>query len=237
MIISGFGAMMKKTTLILSCEHAGFHIPDKWEHLFSTESREHSFAHYDIHAKELTETLALAFKCDYQLGQTSRQFVDLNKHNCLGKNLKTLPELEKQEIIESYYQAYHDSFTHLLTKYLSQNHQILHIAIHTFNPIADGKELGAAIGLLYNPSRHAEKEVVRIWNELLIKRTPYKTRLNYPRTGRGKNFPNCLRKQFNENDYLGIELECNDLLLSNSDTAQELKNALIETLQVLLEIL
>ncbi len=57
---------------------------------------------------------------------------------------------------------------------IQNNQQVLHLSIHTFNPVEKGKMHNAAIGLLYDPKRHAEKEVARIFmrfssNEHLIK--------------------------------------------------------------------
>jgi hypothetical protein len=95
----------------------------------------------------------------------------------------------------------------------------------------------AAIGILYDSMHHGEKEVARIWNELLIKRTPYRVRLNYPRSGRRDNFTSSLRKQYTENDYLGLELECNAVLLENSKSYQEFTEDLTHSIYSLIEML
>jgi predicted N-formylglutamate amidohydrolase len=233
---------MKETILILSCEHASADIPHQWQGFLNPKDLDNLFESFDPYAKELCEEIAKELDCDYILGHISRLLLDLNKNqmndHCFPEAIREeLNEYEKTQIIEQYFEPYRQAFKNLIQKHIEENHQVLHLSIHTFNPIEKGVEHNAAIGLLYDPSRHAEKEVVRILNELLLKRTPYKVRLNYPRTGKSDNFTSALRKQLSESNYLGIELECNAFLLDDPDKAQELYENLISTLRSLLELL
>ena len=106
---------------------------------------------------------------------------------------------------------------------IGKNQQVLHISVHSFCPKERGVEHNAAIGLLYDSHRSGEKEVVRIWHELLLKRTPYTVRLNYPRSGRGDNYTSYLRKHLNQEDYLGIELEVNALVLEDKNSVDSVQ--------------
>ena len=232
---------MKKTTLLLSCEHASREIPKKWATIFQDKPVQPDYLHYDLHAKELTERLAKTFGCDYLLGNVSRQLVDLNKtdhqEHCLGDTVRALSEPEKEKILKDYFYQYRHQFETFIDNILTKNQQVLHVSVHSFNPNRPGFENNAALGLLYDPNRHGEKEVVRIWHELLVQKTAYKVRLNYPRVVRGGTYLSCLRKKLNEFDYLGIQLECNDVLLANQESAKVLEDALIETLTTLIEVL
>lgn len=238
--------LMKETILILSCEHASPHLPHDWQHLFlnltPSSNLNDDFKRFDPYAKELSVYLAKQLNCELRLGEISRLLIDLNKsedqEHCFANNiLEKLSEKDKKSLLEDYYYPFRHDFADLLKKHIQNNQQVLHLSIHTFNPVEKGKMHNAAIGLLYDPKRHAEKEVARIFHEILIKRTPYKVRLNYPRAGKTDNHTSSIRKYFDETCYLGIELECNALLLGDSVQAPLLYENLFVSVQSLLELL
>lgn len=228
---------MKKTIIILSCEHASKNIPSAFKD-YPIPDENNAFAQHDPYALELTETISQFLKCEYFTGNISRHLIDLNKPLNQGHcfTLALSPE-EQHLLLEEYYHPYQNQIFNAIQKHIDDNTQVMHISIHTFNPEENGIAHNAAIGLLYDPHRHAEKEVIRIWNELFIKRTPYRVRLNYPRSGKSDNFASLCRKQWQEKDYLGLELECNVSLLSNKTLADELYNHINEVLYDLLEML
>lgn len=234
---------MKKTCLFLSCEHASDHVPEELGSCF-LESGNSSlgFEKFDPFSAQLTKTIATNLKCDYLLGQVSRQALDLNKnHNqehCFSPFVReNFSNQTKQLLLEKYYFSYRNDCQKIIQKLIDENFQVLHLSIHTFNPEENGLAHHAAIGLLYDPSRHGEKEVVRIWNELLTKRTPYIVRLNYPRSGARDNLTSYLRKQYAESDYIGLELECNALLLEYPTVYHEFSDTLIHSIYSLIELL
>lgn len=237
---------MKETILILSCEHASNHLPNDWQYLFHgptlSSDLNDNFKCFDPYAKELSIYLAKNLHCDLRLGGISRLLLDLNKseekEHCFSADIiEKISEQEKKSLLECYYYPFRQDFSDLLKKHIQDNQQVLHLSIHTFNPVEKGKRLNTAIGLLYDPKRHAEKEVARIFHEILIKRTPYKVRLNYPRAGKSDNHTSSIRKNLDETCYLGIELECNALLLHDKEQAALLYENLLVSIQSLLELL
>lgn len=234
---------MKKTILIISCEHASDHIPqDYCKHLAADAHILNSFAALDIYAKELTQEMVKEIKCDHIFGNISRFILDLNKNphhdHCFSTWAQNhLSSVEKKELLNQYYHPYRQQLIDLIQNYIQKNLQIIHLSIHTFSPISKGQEHNAAIGILYDPHRHGEKEVARIWHELLIKRTPFRVRLNYPRTGKSDNLTSYLRKQFAEKDYLGLEIECNASLLEKESDFKEYSQELIHSMISLMELL
>ena len=146
-------------------------------------------------------------------------------------------EQEKQLLLQKYYHQYRNSCQESIQTQIDKGFQVLHLSVHTFNPEENGITHNAAIGVLYDPARHAEKEVARIWNELLIKRTPYRVRLNYPRNGSHDNFTSHLRKRYDQCDYLGLELECNALMLEDPVIYQEFCENLVHSIYSLVELL
>ena len=234
---------MKKTTLILSCEHASAEIPVHFQHLFNNPATTRNpFDHFDPFAKELTLTLAAHMNCPYVLGNISRMLVDLNKplaqaHCFHATHRAALSNADKQLLLEQYVYPYRQQIETQIEQCIQQNQQVLHLSIHSFSPQERGIEHHAAIGLLYDSQRSGEKEVLRIWHELLLKRTPYTIRINYPRSGRADNYTSDLRKRFTQEDYLGIELEVNAQVLADKDTVAAVHDDLKSSIYSLLELI
>lgn len=235
--------MMKKTTLVLSCEHACDDIPSHLPPIFDHQNKtSNPFAHFDPFAKELTIALATHMNCPYVLGNISRIVLDLNKNLtqelCFNQKIRdSLSDADKKDLLEQYFYPYRQKLQSHIEELIFQNQQVLHISVHSFCPKERGVEHNAAIGLLYDSQRSGEKEVVRIWHELLMKRTPYTVRVNYPRSGRGNNYTSYLRKNLSQEQYLGIELEVNALVLENKNSVHAVHEDLKISLFSLLEMI
>ena len=231
---------MKKTVLVLSCEHASEYIPENIFDKMRSPPAFNTFQTFDPYAKELTKSIANTLKCDYFLGDISRFILDLNKKNAYSFSKwsrQHFSEGDKHDLLEKYYQPYRQKLTQNIEMHIENGCQILHLSVHTFNNESRYLDDNAAIGLLYNPNRHGEKEVARIWNELLIKRTPYRVRLNFPRSGRHNNLTSSLRKDYPESDYLGLEIEANISLLNDPVSYDEFCEALIHSIYTLIEMI
>jgi predicted N-formylglutamate amidohydrolase len=237
---------MKKTVLILSCEHASDFIPTELIHLLDEQDlakrAKSPFTRFDPYAKELTMALAQHMNCPVVFGAISRLLIDLNKNggatHCLQETInERLNETEKKNLLDTYFYQYRQAIEGHIERLIGQNNQVLHVSVHSFCPKEKGVEHNAAIGLLYDSQRSGEKEVIRVLHELLLKRTPYTVRINYPRSGRGDNYTSYLRKHLAQEDYLGIELEVNALVLENEETASLVHEDLKVSLYSLIEML
>lgn len=234
---------MKPTVLLLSCEHAGNDVPPEYAYLFEPEpSVLETHRALDIGALEIAEHLSRAFHCDYTKTTITRLLIDCNrslKHTtCFSEFTKPLSKAVKQTLIDHYYRPFRQKTEQLIQHHIQQGHQVLHLSIHTFTPIFNGKTRHAAISLLYDPARHGEKEVARIWQNLLLHHPPmFHIRLNYPYLGTSDGFPTALRKQYNQSDYLGFEVECNQALMHDQNTFKQLLDVLTDSLNDLLQIL
>lgn len=116
---------------------------------------------------------------------------------------------------------------------IAQNDRALHLSVHSFTPILNGKVRNADIGLLYDPSRSAEKLFCRQWQKALAATQPtLRIRRNYPYRGNADALVTSLRQNFGENSYLGIEIEINQAIpLSGKNTWARLQQALIAALR------
>ena len=121
---------------------------------------------------------------------------------------------------------------------MERGYQVLHLSIHSFTPELNGIKRNAAIGLLYDHTRHGEQEVARVWRSLLLQQTPaYRVRMNYPYHGNSDCFITAMRKRYTEHDYLGFEIESNQALLEEKTSRDEVAKVLSSSLQELLQLL
>jgi predicted N-formylglutamate amidohydrolase len=234
---------MKPTILVISCEHAVNTIPKQYISLFRHHMQIlNTHQAFDHGALIIAETIKNHFKCELIASTVSRLLIDTNRSltnpHCFSTFTQHLSLIEKQQLINAYYNSYRAQIQFIINQYIAQHKQILHLSIHSFTPKLNGIVRNAGIGLLYNPQRHGEKEVCREWSEILKNTIPtYRTRMNYPYRGSNDGFTSFLRKIYPENDYLGIELEINQDLIKNVNLQQEITNILISSLNSLLQLL
>lgn len=201
--------------LLITCEHASNALPADACDLHIPEALLHSHRGYDLGAFAVYQELVKKFKPDFCCaGNYSRLYVDLNR------------SLRNNKFASPAGIAYHESYWGEVEKFVAQNlpekesasPAIVHLAIHSFTPILDGRTRNADIGILYDPSRPAEREIADIIVAEIRARYPqYKARRNYPYQGKTDGLCTALRKKFDPHKtgcYVGFEIEINQKLLS-----------------------
>ena len=234
---------MKPTVLILSCTHGVNTVPKELLYLFAHHKKVLQSNHaLDTGCLELTEQLSKHLGCEYTSSSVTHLLVDCNRDsnhsNCFSRFTRQLPDNTKQQLIDQYYVPFHQATHKLIQDHISSGEQVLHISLRTFKPILNGLYRNAAVGLLYDPHRHAEKEVARIWRGLLLQQTPAcRVRMNYPYAGIQFNLQKTLRKHYTESDYLGLQLTVNHTLLEKIDALFQLTRVIHASLSELLQLL
>ncbi len=234
---------MKPTVLVVSCEHAVNTVPKEYQHLF--ENKDAVLASHrglDLGSRVIAEHLQQNLHCECTLATVTRLLIDCNRSlhhvRCFSQYSRALPQDEKQTIINQYYLPYRNKVTKAIQQHIDNGKQVLHVSVHSFTPVLNNKHRKASIGLLYDSDRHAEKEVAREWHHLIRQETPdYKIRMNYPYSGKSDGFTSTLRGVYDEQDYLGLELECNQGLLIQHDTLQAMAAVITRSLSQLLQLL
>lgn len=224
--------------LLLTCEHGGNQVPETYAALFAGHQKVlATHEGYDIGALELFRELEpLADKSFYS--EISRLLVELNRslhHPKLFSDMTRDTEDEtKAGILKEYYFPYREQVEHLIDDFVMAGRQVLHIAVHTFTPELNGEVRETDIGLLYDPKRKPEQTICRAWKQQLQEvNSKLLVRFNYPYIGISDGFPTYLRRKFNEDQYIGIELEVNQKFAVDTDITQwqELKTALYSSLR------
>lgn len=234
---------MKPIALVLSCEHAVNIIPDGYHHLFDgQEDILNTHRGIDIGALDVASEIQQATGCDFVHATSSRLLIDCNRslthRQCFSEFTNRLSASDKQTLIHQYYTPFREQVEALIQHHINHGAQVLHASIHSFTPVLNGKVRNTCIGLLYDYTRHGEKEVARIYRSLLNANSPeYRVRMNYPYHGKSDGFTTSLRHKHREQDYLGLEIESNNALLRDACSLHALACALSSSLKELLLLL
>ena len=223
--------------LLLTCEHGGNHIPIEYESYFNKhQSVLNTHRGYDIGSLDVFNSLkTLAYYSKYST--TSRLLVELNRslhHQYLFSEFsKPITHIEKQNIINNHYLKYRNEIESFVKSLTDKKDKIIHISVHSFTPFLNGNKRNCDIGLLYDPKRKEEKNFCKTLKYKIQASNPsIKVRYNYPYLGKSDGFTTYLRKQFSEENYLGIELEINQKLSTDNKMDATLKNILFNALNM-----
>ena len=220
---------MKQTArevLILTCEHASNKLPAAFKNAVPAEVLKTHRA-YDIGALAVFRKLVKFAKPEFfSEGKYSRLFVDLNRtitnrsafsdyYEALAASDKAAAEKAKAQAT-AYWTEYRTAIEKFVktalkskTRATKSEPAIIHLGIHSFTPVLNGKVRNADIGILYDPSRPQEQAYANIIKAEIKRLYPaMKVRFNYPYKGTSDGLTTTLRKKFGPR-YVGIEIEIN----------------------------
>ena len=212
--------------LILTCEHASNKLPAAFKKAVPADVQETHRA-YDIGAcsvfRKLVKFAKPEFFCE---GKFSRLFVDLNRtitnksafceyYETLEASDKAAAEKAKAQAT-TYWQEYRTTIEKFVESAIKPNTRaakskpsVVHLGIHSFTPVLNGKVRNADIGILYDPSRPLECAYANVIKAEIKRLYPtMKVRFNYPYKGSSDGLTTTLRKKFGPR-YVGIEIEIN----------------------------
>ena len=223
--------------LMLTCEHASNKLPAMFKKAIPADVLETHRA-YDIGAVQVFRKLVKFAKPEFYCeGKFSRLFVDLNRtitnKAAFSDFYKELAVLSPAAAAKAKAQAttYWTEYRDNVEKFVLQNIgpsassgtlrksslslpkrtdvAIVHLGIHSFTPVLNGKVRNTDIGILYDPARPQERAYANIIKDEIKRLYPaMKVRFNYPYKGSSDGLTTTLRKKFGP-QYVGIEIEIN----------------------------
>lgn len=221
--------------LIITCEHGGNDVPPRWAPLFK-EAQQTLNTHrgIDFGALEMAIALEKATQAPFFYSTVTRLLIEMNRSlhhpELFSEFSSSLSTEEKQELI----QAYHQPYWNPIFKKIEELGDVFHLSMHSFTPILNGVVREAEIGILYDPERPCEEALAIRWKGLLEKFLPsFRIRMNYPYLGTSDSLVTSLRKKFFCPTYRGIELEVNQGLMDVSTQWENVKQAIIKSVQAL----
>ncbi|CDF78321.1 N-formylglutamate amidohydrolase [Formosa agariphila KMM 3901] len=224
--------------LLLTCEHGGAYIPNRFESYFINEKTTlQTHRGFDIGALDVFKYLKpLASFSNFS--ETSRLLIELNRSlhhkDLFSEYTKTASNETKQRLISGYYLIYRNAVEGYIKKQIDKGETVLHLSVHSFTPILNGIERQTDIGLLYDSAKSEEKAICKQFSTELLRLNPkLKVRYNYPYLGTADGFTTYLRKHFPDN-YLGIEIEINQKFASKNAMPPVLKHQIYDALKACL---
>ena len=203
--------------LMLTCEHASNRLPAAFKKAVPADVLKTHRA-YDIGAllvfRKLVRFAKPEFHCE---GKFSRLFVDLNRtitnksafseyYEALESRDKAAAEKARAQAT-AYWKEYRDNVEKFVVN--NKGTEIVHIGIHSFTPVLNGKVRNTDIGILYDPARPQERAYANVIKDEIKRLYPaMKVRFNYPYKGSSDGLTTTLRKKFGPR-YVGIEIEIN----------------------------
>ena len=202
--------------LIFTCEHGGNDIPPEYLDCFDGgQAILSSHRGYDPGTLELASRFAETFSAPLHYSTTTRLLVELNRsvrnrRVLFSSFTKRLSPEMKEAILRDFYFPYRKRVEDAIAGWVGSGGTVLHLSVHSFTPVLDGRARNADIGLLYDPGRGPEKEFsLRYGEEIIRLDRTVRVRRNYPYRGIADGFTTYLRSRFPGGSYLGIELEVN----------------------------
>ena len=213
--------------LMLTCEHASNRLPAAFKKFVPTNVQGAHRA-YDIGALKVFRKLVKFAKPEFSCeGKFSRLFVDLNRtitnksafseyYGELETSDKAAAEKVKTEAT-AYWKEYRANVERFVTQNIGKGSKaagnkgatIVHLGIHSFTPVLNGKPRNTDIGILYDPMRPQERAYANVIKDEIKRLYPHmKVRFNYPYKGTSDGLTTSLRKKFGPR-YVGIEIEIN----------------------------
>lgn len=201
--------------LLITCEHARAHIPQAYVKYFqSQQARKALDSHrgLDFGGEELSKRIAKITKAPFFFGKVSRLLVDLNRsighRRLFSEFIDDLDPEKKSQVVSKYYMPFRRAVMEWLQN--NKNHSILHLSIHSFTPVLNGKRRRCDIGILFDPGRPLENRIARVLRARIQREFPdLIVHLNAPYRGTSDGHETLLRKHFSVKQYSGIEIEIN----------------------------
>lgn len=223
---------------IITCEHAGNDIPEKYQPLFENQGQVlNSHSGWDPGSLDIAKFLAENLLAPIYFQTESRLLVELNRsvnhHQLFSIYTRNLNVVEQQELLLNYYFPYRDQVEQEIMGKIQEGFRVIHLSIHTFTPVWMGRKRKTDIGILFDPDREEEKK----WAEQFQKTlqddlTGFEISHNEPYLGIDDGFTTYLRKQLNTPAYLGIELEINQKYVGTS-VLKIMKSALLNGIRTM----
>lgn len=218
---------------LITCEHAGNSVPENYVYLFhGQEEILTSHRGWDPGAIQVADLLSKELSAPYYTCETTRLLVEPNRSlhsdSLFSEFSRILTQEQRDQVLNEYYYPHRRA----VEQYIGDSSSvILHLSIHTFTPSWNGIERGVDLGLLFDPDRTNETRFCEAYRARLRKALPaMNIEFNEPYKGIDDGFTTYLRTQFDNNRYLGIEIEINQKFVA-SETLTGIGKELVASLK------
>jgi predicted N-formylglutamate amidohydrolase len=226
---------MTVSALVVTCEHAGNHVPAAYRHLFvSRRARLALASHrgYDPGARQVAREVAHLLLAPLVTNPTTRLLVETNRSighpRVFSEFSSVLDRAARAQVLARHYLPHRARVQSSIDS--APDGFVLHLAIHSFTPVLAGKMRRTDIGLLCDPKRPGERQLCKAWQRELRMTTRWVVRRNDPYRGSSDGLTTTLRTRFPRRRYLGLEVEINQRLFTTQRAAHRIAGTLVATL-------
>jgi predicted N-formylglutamate amidohydrolase len=228
--------------LVLSCEHAGNRVPSH-RALFQGKTKVlQSHRGWDPGALVLARTIARETDAALVANTVSRLLVETNRSignpQLFSEFTRPLSRDDKKQLLDRYYHPHRGAVEAVVKSALRTHARVVHVGVHTFTPVLNGKKRTTDVGLLFDPKRTLEADFCEVWLHALHWEAPLlRVKKNYPYKGSSDGLTTALRGKFPARRYVGVELEVNQALMAGpSRRWTDIPNRIARSLALLIAV-
>jgi len=219
---------------LVSCEHGGNQVPAEWAASFlGHEDLLRSHRGWDPGALELAHYIARRLRAPLFAAETTRLLVDLNRSadqpEVFSELTRELPEVEREALLARHYFPYRHGVETAVAAAVADGATVVHLSVHTFTPVWEGRVRKVDVGLLFDPARDPEEVFCHcLRTGIEVRRPTLRVRHNEPYLGVADGFTSYLRRRFPAVSYLGVEIEMNSGLTAGARHRDELRGEIAD---------
>jgi predicted N-formylglutamate amidohydrolase len=231
--------------VVVTCEHASRAVPPALRGLGLPSAVLASHRGWDPGAAPIATALAAALRAPLHLGEWSRLVVDLNRSEhqpgVIARRVdgRVVPGNQvdagaRASRLAQYWLPWRARAQADIAAAAARG-VALHLSVHSFTPRLHGKVRANDIGLLHDPARAREVAACAALRPVLVAHG-LSMRRNFPYFGTSDGFTTWLRARLPPRRYVGIEIECNQRLVTTRAGQRRAAAALVEALRTLLPV-
>jgi predicted N-formylglutamate amidohydrolase len=225
---------------LVTCEHAGHRVPARYADLFHGHS-DLLLSHrgWDPGALSLARMLARALGAPLRFSLTTRLLVDTNRSpghpGVFSEVSRSLSGPERERVMRRYHARHMGRVHEVLRGWEGSGDLVVHLGIHSFTPVWEGREREVDIAVLFDPDRALEARFAARWTATMALALPeLRVRQNQPYHGADDGLTTSLRENLPADRYLGIELEVSQAVTGSESphrrrVFEKVRDSLVET--------
>lgn len=208
--------------VLVTAEHGGHRVPGRYRALFEGhDSLLRSHRGWDPGSLHLARSLARAVDGFIVASTVTRLLVDLNRSphhpRVFSEITRALPAEERRTLLHRYHAPHRAATQAWVAAVISDGGAVLHLGVHSFTPVLEGRVRRPDVALLYDPRRELERAVASAWVGRMKHDEPGRVfGRNNPYRGSADGLTTTLRGLFPGDRYLGIEIEVNQRHLADA---------------------